>query len=151
MTRALLEWSGVRPTLLRAVGRSGVEYEIQQTTGGRWVLWRGDPDEGLERLSDGWLADMKALAAAHEADALGPAPEPQRIAWAKESRWLWWGVAPSGRAYRLLKVGDIWQLEQFASLDARAGTPLDEGSLAAMKAAAARDATSAAAKQTEDA
>lgn len=154
MTRALLQWSDIRPTRLRARGASGFEYQIEQTTGGRWVLWLWKHDAAgakITRASDGWLADMKALAAAHEADALGPAPEPQRINWVKAAPSHYRDRALNGRAYRILKIGDTWQLEALAHVTDTSGTPLDEGSLAAMKAAAARDATSAAAKQTEDA
>ena len=139
MTRKLLEWSDIRPTLLRAQGRSGVEYEIQQTTGGRWVLWRGDPDDGIERVSDGWLADMKGLAEQHEADAVGPAPEPQRIEWTKERPGYHRGIAPCGLVYLILKVGDVWQLE--CQSDGDFGNFRGEGSLAEMKAAASRNAT----------
>ncbi|MGE0024831.1 MAG: hypothetical protein AB7S70_14500 [Hyphomicrobium sp.] len=148
MTRALLQWSDVRPTRLQAVGRSGIEYQIARRMDcddGRWALYRFDSiyDDG-QRVSEGWLADMKALAEEHERDALGPPPAPQRIAWEKLKPGRYMGRAPCGTTYRILKVGDIWQLELLARFGGPGGTPLDEGSLAAMKAAAARHATEAA-------
>lgn len=146
-----LEWSDIRPTQLRAVGRSGVEYRIEQRDGA-WSLFRftSAADRGVA-VSSGWLADMKALADQHEADALGTAPAPQRIDWAKVKPGHYWGVAPIGFGYRILKVGmvegaPLWRLEQFPNEDAEHGTIVDEGSLGAMKAAAVRRATAAAAE-----
>lgn len=147
MTRALLQWSDIRPTLLRAVGRSGVEYRIEQIENHptfKWRLFRFiTPDDAGVMISTGWLVDMKALAAAHEADALGPVPLPQRIAWDKLRPGHYWGVAPCGLAYRIQKIGSEWRVDRFENADAEYGTILDEGSLAAMKAAAGRDATAA--------
>lgn len=150
MTRALLQWSDVRPTLLRAVGRSGVTYRIYNIHAGppvRWDLYRFTAEVNGEFVSTGTLADMKALAEEHERDALGPAPEPQRIVWEK-TRFGYWGVAPVGRSYRIRKItSDQWSLDLFTNIMgkvAEPGTPLDMGSLAAMKAAAQRDATEAA-------
>lgn len=144
MTRAVLQWNDIRPTLLRATGRSGVEYSIYQIAAGppaRWDLFRfATPDDEGAYVSTGWLADMKALAEEAERDAVGEAPTPQRIAWTKLKPGHYRGVSSCGLAYRILQVGSIWQLEQFANEDAEHGTLLDEGSLAAMKAAAQRDA-----------
>lgn len=146
-----LEWSDIRPTLLRAVGRSGVEYRIEQRDGAWWLVrFTSAADRGVS-VSTGWLADMKALANQYEADALGPAPAAQRIAWTKLKPGHYWGVAPVGLGYRILKVGmvdgsPLWQLEQFPNADAKHGTFIDEGSLAAMKALAVRLATVAATK-----
>jgi hypothetical protein len=147
MTRSLLQWSDLRPTLLRAVGRSDVEYQIEQSGVGRWVLYRfaaaGGADGIGARVSEGWLADMKALAEEAERDALGPAPEPQRIEWRKKGSGHHCGAARSGRAYRILKIGDTCQLERLGTEHAKTGTVIDEGSLQAMKASAQRDAADA--------
>lgn len=143
MTRKLLEWSDVRPTLLRAQGRSGAEYRLEQRDGAWWLFRFDGGDDVGKAISTGWLADMKALAELHEADALGPQPEPQRIAWKKARRGYYIGSALNGRAYRILQIGETWQLEALERTTDQTGTHLDEGSLAAMKAAAARHATEA--------
>lgn len=146
MTRNLLEWSDLRPTLLRAVGRSGAEYQVELDRG-RWVLYTIPPhSKTCTRVSDGWLADMKALAEEGERDAVGSAPAPQSIEWTKIASGRLRGQAPCGRAYSLLKVGDVWRLESLAHSRERTGWTLDEGPLAAMKRRAAQDAADEAAR-----
>ena len=151
MTRRHLQWSNLRPTLLRAVGRSGAEYRLRHCAEGGWSLLRfAHPDDtGDALLHHGALADMKALAELAEADALGPAPAAQRIAWTRLRPGHYWGIAPIGLAYRILKIGitesaTLWRLEQFPNEDAETGAVLDEGPLQSLKRRAEEDATEAA-------
>lgn len=141
MTRKHLEWSDIRPTLLRAVGRSGVEWQLHQRDE-TWVLYRYAPGADPVRVSSGWIADMKSLAELEEADLIGPAPAPQRIEWARINTGRHHGTAACGLVYHLLKAGDVWQLACMS--DGDFGGFRDEGSLPAMKAAAQRHATEAA-------
>lgn len=150
MTRKHLQWTDVRPTHLRAVSRSGGDYQIIRCETSGWNLYRFDErDPNGTLLNHGALADMKALAEAAEEDRVGQLPTPQRIQWTKIRDGHYWGVAPIGLAYRVLKVGiadgaAVWRLEQFANEDAEHGAPLDEGSLQSLKRRAEQDATAAA-------
>jgi hypothetical protein len=151
MTRALLQWSNIRPTLLRAVGRSGVEYRLEKSPlGNRWMLTCfASLDDPGTHIMCGHQVDMKAIAEEREADELGEPRRPQRIAWSKIRAGHYWGISDIGVAYRILNVGRqngeiVWTLERFENEDAELGTPLDDGSLQACKRRAVEDATEAA-------
>lgn len=149
-----LDWIDDRPTLLRAVGRGGRVYRIEQREPGCWVLTIGAGGKD-EPLSSGILADMKALANAHE-DSLAPPMPKQPVTWTRIRNGHWWGVAAIGTAYKIVKVGRIagtvvWQLQTFANEDADHGQWLDDGSLAAMKSRAVAHATEEARDKIEEA
>jgi len=156
MTRALLQWSDLRPTLHRAVGRSGNTYELASDDGCR-ELWVFPADHGPgKRIDTGWLADMKARADMIERDAIGHAPPTQRIAWTKIKPGHYWGLSEIGPAYRVLSMGRqngeaVWRLERFENQDSEYGSAIDEGSLHLCKRRAVEDATEAARARTVEA